>query len=82
MIFFNTMLETFGHLRRPLGRMLLQPLLTVLLLTGLLEGSCVLSKLLTRSRLSSCLAVTDDDNDEDVGGGGVTLLVSRDGLSG
>ena len=45
----------------------------------------MLSKLLTRSRLSSCLAVTDDnddDDDEDVGGGGVTLLVSRDGLRG
>lgn len=51
----------------------------VLVFIGLLDGSCVLSKLLTRSILSSCLiAVTDDEGDD----GGDILLMSNEGLRG
>ena len=58
----------------------------LLVLIGLFDGSCVLSRLLTLSELSSCLpdtdADTDDDNEEGGEDGEVTLLVSKDGLRG
>lgn len=50
----------------------------VLVFRGLLDGSCVLSKLLIRSILSSCLIAVTDDEEEDGG----TLLMSNDGLRG
>ena len=38
MMFFNTAMETLSHLRRPLSRLMLQPVLTAVLLTGLYGG--------------------------------------------
>ncbi len=38
MIFFNTAMETLSHIHRSLGRLLVQPILTAVLLTGLYAG--------------------------------------------
>ena len=42
MMFFNAVMETLSHLKRPLGRLLVQPVMTAALLTALWAGyNCV-----------------------------------------